>query len=245
MKPDSFKMTQKRGSADPACFFPAVRAVTSFLCRILSFLRHSVGKNTLIHDMHKCMPADSSGSGGITVRDRAWEGSRWKQTSCQILPSPRQCMIKITSWIMPAWSGEGIGVEQRRAGCSCGRPAGIVGMSTNPASLFSCCVGSRVYPKYYAGHSLATRACHPCPVHCLWRSVGRQSPSALTGLLTVGMDWRGGRKPCPNSTSEAQVVFLYHWRSLLHQQAAESTSFYPGSVKTTEDWIAFLEGMSF
>lgn len=28
---DSLKMTQKRGSADPACFFPASRAVTSFL----------------------------------------------------------------------------------------------------------------------------------------------------------------------------------------------------------------------
>lgn len=76
VKSDSFKMTQKRGSADPACFFPAVRAVTSFLCRILSFLRHSVGKNTHIHDVHKCMPADYSGSGGIPVWDRAWEGPR-------------------------------------------------------------------------------------------------------------------------------------------------------------------------
>lgn len=76
VKSGSFEMTQKRGSADPACFLLAPRAVTSFLCRILSFLRYSVGKNTHIRNMHKCMPTDHSGSGGITVWYTARKGPR-------------------------------------------------------------------------------------------------------------------------------------------------------------------------
>lgn len=79
-------------------------------------------------------------------------------------------------------------------------------MSTSIASLFSHCRGSRVSPKYCAG-AVWPHVCYLCPMHCLGESVGRQSPSALTRLVMMGKDWRGGRKPCPSSTSAPLAVF--------------------------------------
>lgn len=78
VKSDSLKMTQKRGSADPVCFFPAFRAATAFLCRILLFLRQSVGKNTHVHSTYECTPADYSGDGGIEVLGQGMERAKVK-----------------------------------------------------------------------------------------------------------------------------------------------------------------------
>lgn len=112
VKSDSLKMTQKRGSADPVCFFPVSRAATSFLCRILLFLRYNVSKNTRVHNTYKCMPADYFGGGDITVCDRAWKRPRRKQTSCQILTSPVSAKSRTQAGLCLVWSAEGIGMEQ-------------------------------------------------------------------------------------------------------------------------------------